>query len=167
MKPGHALSRTAASIWTYRTVRVVLAAMFLVAGALKLTEPQVFAVTIEAFGIVPGPLALPIAMGLPVIEILLALGLLVDARWCLEGTGGLTVFFIAILLYGIHIGLDIDCGCYGPSDPEAKAFSSLHTSLYRDLAMLAAITYLHWWRWRNDRGIFLQRTAPRCHAADA
>lgn len=156
-----------ATLSAYRIVRVGLALMFLVAGVLKLADPQVFAVTIEAFGIVPKFIAFPIALVLPCLEILLALGLIFDMRWSLEGIGGLTTFFIGILLYGIHLGLDIDCGCYGPEDPEAEAFSSLYTSLYRDIAMLTAVVYLHWWRWRNNRGIFLQRSNTRYRPVDA
>ena len=40
--------------------------------------------------------------------------------------------FMAILGYGISMGLDVDCGCFGPEDPESKAFHGLRAALYRD-----------------------------------
>jgi hypothetical protein len=59
---------------------------------------------------------------------------------------GLLGLFIAILGYGIWIGLDADCGCFGPKDPEAEAIHSLKKSLYRDLIMLAGVAFLYGWR---------------------
>jgi hypothetical protein len=44
------------------------------------------------------------------------------------------------------MGLDVDCGCFGPEDPEAEAFHGLRTALYRDLFMLAAVGFLYAWR---------------------
>jgi hypothetical protein len=44
------------------------------------------------------------------------------------------------------LGLDIDCGCFGPEDPESRAYGGLRTALYRDLAMAAGVAYLYWWR---------------------
>ena len=64
----------------------------------------------------------------------------------LAGITGLLVLFIIILGYGIRMGLDVDCGCFGPDDPEAKAFHGLRVSLYRDLAMLAGIGFMFVWR---------------------
>jgi len=60
--------------------------------------------------------------------------------------GGLLVLFIAILGYGIWMGLDVDCGCFGPDDPEAEAFHGLRLPLYRDMLMLAGIAYIYGWR---------------------
>jgi len=40
----------------------------------------------------------------------------------------------------------VDCGCFGPEDPEAEAFHGLRPALYRDLAMLAAVVFLYAWR---------------------
>ncbi|HUV78598.1 MAG TPA: MauE/DoxX family redox-associated membrane protein [Desulfobacterales bacterium] len=60
--------------------------------------------------------------------------------------GGLLVLFIAILGYGIWMGIDVDCGCFGPEDPESEAFHGLKASLYRDLVMLAGIVFMYVWR---------------------
>jgi len=51
-----------------------------------------------------------------------------------------------MLGYGIWIGLDVDCGCFGPEDPESEAFHSLKISLWRDLIMFAGVAFLYGWR---------------------
>lgn len=143
------------SPWSYMAVRTVLGLMFLVAGVIKLGDPQQFAVVIDAFGLVPRGVVMPIAYVMPVIEVVAGLGLVFDVRASLSTITVLTLFFVAVLGYGLHLGLDIDCGCYGPGDPEAEAFSGLRDALHRDLWMLLGMGYCYWWRWaavRKDRG---------------
>lgn len=136
---------------TYRIARIVLAAAFLVAGAIKLSDPDAFATIIAAFGILPAPLVDWAALLLPVTEILAAVALAWDARGGLSVITTLTLLFIAVLGYGLWLGLDIDCGCYGPGDPEAGAFSSLRTALYRDFVLLGIAAYCMAWRMLNRR----------------
>lgn len=130
-------------------MRLILAGLFLSAGIIKLQNPEVFAVTIRAFGILPEAVIDPFSVLLPVVEVAAALGLIFDTRGALFIIGGLLALFIAILLYAIRLGLDIDCGCYGPGDPEAEAFSGIRTSLYRDMLMAAGVIYLYVWRFLN------------------
>jgi hypothetical protein len=54
--------------------------------------------------------------------------------------------FIAVLAYGLWMGLDVDCGCFGPEDPEAEAFHALRLSFYRDLLMLTGVGFMYGWR---------------------
>lgn len=132
--------------WTYGVIRIGLASAFLAAGAVKMANPMTFAVTIDAFGILPGALALPVAVLLPVVEILGALALFLDIRGSLALITLMILIFIAVLGYGLHMGLDIDCGCYGPDDPEAEAFSSIRGALWRDLFLLGCAVFLYAWR---------------------
>lgn len=146
MRPG-AMRQILLSVWTYRAVRLALAGAFLLAGVIKLADPAVLAVTIKAFGILPASWAGPLSVALPVVEVLAALGLLFDLRGSLGVIALLLLVFIAVLAWGLHLGLDIDCGCYGPSDPEARAFSSLRTAFNRDLVMLAGAGFCYLWRY--------------------
>lgn len=132
--------------WPYRLARCGLAAVFLWAGATKLADPAAFAALIDAYGIVPAPLLRPAAIGLPVVEVLAALGLLADIRGSLAVISGLTAVFVAILAYGIRMGLDVDCGCFGPGDIESRAYHGLQAALYRDLVMATGIAFLYGWR---------------------
>ena len=121
--------------WIDRVSRWFLAGIFLFAGVPKIFSPGEFASIIEAYGLVPEFLLLPAAIILPLLEIVAAVQLIRGKRSGLWLSAILMIVFISVLTYGIIIGLDIDCGCFGPEDIEHKAFSSLKTSLLRDVLL--------------------------------
>jgi uncharacterized membrane protein YphA (DoxX/SURF4 family) len=137
------------SVCFYRLVRWTLATLFIWAGCTKLSDPHAFSVIIRDFGIVPEFSVMPIAVILPIVEVMAAIGLIFDMRGSLAVITILLVLFIMILSYGVWLGLDIDCGCFGPEDPESRAYNSLRFAIYRDLAMMAAIFHLYFWRFRQ------------------
>lgn len=130
----------------YRLTRWSLGGLFIYAGAMKLLAPKSFAVLMDAFGLLPDFLLLPAAVTLPLLEIAAGAGLVFDIRGGLGAVAGLLLLFVAVLGYGVWLGLDIDCGCFGPGDPEGEAFHGLKPALFRDLAMLAPVASLYWWR---------------------
>jgi len=130
----------------YRLCRWTLGGIFIYAGGSKLLEPIIFAYLVEAYGIVPEGLLIPVAIGLPVLEVIAGFGLLFDIRGSLGLITGLLVLFMFVLSYGIWLGLDVDCGCFGPEDPEAEAFHGLRLSLFRDLVMMAGVVFIYGWR---------------------
>ncbi|MBI9076626.1 MAG: DoxX family membrane protein [Desulfatibacillum sp.] len=144
------------SAWLYRIGRVVLAGIFLWSGLAKIQDPQSFAVIIEAFGLLPEFAIEPVALLLPVLEIVAAVGILGDVKGSLGLITGMLLLFIFVLGFALHMGLDVDCGCFGPDDPEAEAFHSLRPSLYRDFVMMAGVAYLYIWRYvRSARPVRL------------
>ncbi|MFC1822784.1 MauE/DoxX family redox-associated membrane protein [Thermodesulfobacteriota bacterium] len=138
------------SNWAYRVIRWFLVLVFMYAGMSKLFDPQSLAVVIESYDLVPESGIMPITFILPALEVLAAVGLLFDVRGSLTAISGLLFLFMIILTYGIWMGLDVDCGCFGPDDPEAEAFSGLRTALYRDMVMLAGIFYLYFLRFKKS-----------------
>jgi uncharacterized membrane protein YphA (DoxX/SURF4 family) len=132
--------------WLYKLCRWTLGGLFIYAGGTKLLEPKIFAVLIEAYGIVPEGLLAPVAIGLPLLEVIAGFGLLFDIRGSLALITGLLVLFMGVMGYGIWLGLDVDCGCFGPEDPEAEAFHGLRLSLFRDLVMMAGVIFVYGWR---------------------
>jgi hypothetical protein len=149
MKASHAAGnrrpslRGPLSLWSYRVTRWVLAAVFTGSGIAKLADPGAFAVVIDAYGLLPQPLIGLAALGLPVLELVAGIGLVFDTRGSLGLSAALTLLFAGILGYGIHMGLDVDCGCFGPPDPAGEAFHGLRAALVRDLLLLAAVAYLY------------------------
>ncbi len=132
----------------------VLALIFIYAGAIKLLSPSHLYILIEAFGILPEILITPVAVLLPALEILAGIGLLLNIRGSLPAIAALLMIFAAVMAYGVYMGLDVDCGCFGPQDPEAEAFHGIRTSLMRDLAMLAGLAFVFAWRrYRRIRSI--------------
>lgn len=130
------------SRWTYLAVRTVLGVMFLVAGVIKLADPASFAVVVDAFGLLPRPLVGVVSYAMPVAEVVAGAGLIFDKRGSLTAVAVMTALFLLILGYGMYLGLDIDCGCYGPGDPEGEAFSSMRDAFKRDLFMTGGILFL-------------------------
>jgi fucose 4-O-acetylase-like acetyltransferase len=134
-----------------RIVRWSVALVFVVAAVPKLLDLDGFAATIQAYGMLPRQLVVPMALLLPPLELVLALGLVTRRLWGEIGITAMLVLFIAVLSVAISAGLDIDCGCFGPEDPEHDAFSGLRSALVRDLVMVAALAYSFWYRWQCRR----------------
>lgn len=141
-KPRHHIIE----IWGYRSLRWGLALVFLYAGAVKLADPEAFAVIIEAYGLVPNSLLMPLALALPALEVLAAVGLLLDVRGSLAIIAVLLFIFIIVLGYGLWMGLAVDCGCFGPEDPEGRAYAGIRPALYRDFVLAGGVLLLYGWR---------------------
>jgi hypothetical protein len=132
--------------WIYKLTRWILGGVFIYAGSTKLIEPRIFTVLIEAYGFVPESLLMPVAIGLPFLEVIAGFGLLFDIRGSLAVITSLLVLFMVVIGYGIWMGLDVDCGCFASEDPEAEAFHGLRLSLFRDLVMTAGVFFIYGWR---------------------
>jgi uncharacterized membrane protein YphA (DoxX/SURF4 family) len=141
------LKKTDTFAWMSVAARLLLAGVFVFAGVPKLFDPESFAITISAYGLLPDGLVYPAAVFLPIFEICTAVGLLLGRRWAIIATLLLYVVFISVLSYGVYLGLDIDCGCFGPEDPEHAALAGLRTALYRDLLLLVPAVYCLWYAW--------------------
>ena len=134
----------------YHLCRLFTAGVFLWSGVTKALNPADFATIISAYGLVPDMLTGVVAIALILAEIIAAVGLLFEKNGALTAILLMTILFIAVLGYGVVLGLDIDCGCFGPEDPEADAFHNLQAALYRDLLLLLTIGYLYLWRFFNQ-----------------
>lgn len=127
-----------------------------------------FALTISEYGLIPEGLVLPAALFLVIAELTAALALLPDLRGGLTGISLLLLLFIAVLLYGIHLGLDVDCGCFGSEELGNGGTQGLYQAVYRDLLMLGGCVFLYWYRFfiaMRPRSLrifpFLQRYSSR------
>jgi uncharacterized membrane protein len=143
---GLDLKKIYQSGWIYRLVRITISGVFIWSGITKLIAPKEFSAIIESYGLIPDAWAVPAALFLSVLEVVAGSGLLLDIYGALSVTTGLLILFMAVLSYGIWMGLDIDCGCFGPQDPESKAFHGLWAALIRDMFMVLAIFYLYYQR---------------------
>jgi len=127
-------------------LRIVLGCVWLYAAYTKLRQPWLlFAMSIDAYRILPEWAVLTIARTLPWAE--LAIGLLLIAGLALRyvsiaGTLILMVFF-GVMLTAYSRGLGIDCGCFGVG--EALSWKTL----VRDGSLLAASAGLAFLSWRR------------------
>ena len=96
-------------------IRIVIAFIFIYAGAEKISNPDDFALSISNYRLLPISLLNFFAITLPWIEIisgiLLLLGISVKENSAIILTM-LSVFTIAIII-SLFRGLSIDCGCFG------------------------------------------------------
>lgn len=130
-------------------LRWTLGGLFLWAGLIKLSDPRAFARSIDAFGLVPEPLLPPVAIVLPIVEILVGLAVLRRWRGGLPAMASLLLLFMAVLGFAISQNLDVDCGCF--SVAEQREHTSVQTAFVRDLLMLAAVIGL---------GVLTRRSQP-------
>lgn len=132
------------SFWTYRAARVFLGGIFLWSGTGKLLDPDAFARIISVYELVPDALLLPVAFGLPLLEVVAGLGLIFDLRYALSLVTGMLMLFVVVLQFGILKGLEIDCGCFSAN--EVAEQNGLRTAFRRDLLFIAVALYLFLWR---------------------
>lgn len=125
-------------------LRLLLAATFLYAGVVKLPDMAGFASVIGGFGLLPAALHLPAAYVLVALELGTGLALLTPWRGAVALCAAQLLLFIAVLGWGLHLGLDTDCGCFGPGDAEGDYYHSMNAAILRDVALLAACAAL-WW----------------------
>lgn len=110
---------------------LALGGFFVASAGFKLASPALFVEQIGAFGLIWPSLIPPVAWGLIVLEICAGLAVIGNRRWGLWLVIGLLALFIAVLGYGVAIGLDISCGCLGRAE-----LGSLPQAILRDLLLL-------------------------------
>jgi uncharacterized membrane protein YphA (DoxX/SURF4 family) len=96
-------------------IRVVLAGLFLWAGVVKLLDPWGFLLGVEQFGAFPRLALGPIALAVPVLEILTGL-LLLGSRGRRPGALlalGFGLVFAWLFLGAGLMGRTVACGCFG------------------------------------------------------
>lgn len=136
-----------------RLGRIAFGLVFLLAAAWKLADLGAFEATIARFGIVYDPWVPATARTLIGAESAVGLGLVRGWRVALPAALAFVLLFVAVLVYGLHLGLEVECRCFGPG-PGA----SLAQALWRDLVLLALGGYLYWRHGRERRTSSKDRT---------
>src|SRR2546425_7379637 len=97
-------------------LRLVLAAVFLVAGLAKLADLAGSRQALRDFG-VPAVLANPFGVLLPVAELAVAVALILtfSAWWAALGAPALLLLFVVGIGYNLAPGRTPDCHLFGPT----------------------------------------------------
>lgn len=127
--------------------RLSLAVVFLYAGITKARSPELFALAIDAYQLLPAWAVLLLAHTLPWVEILL--GLLLAVGWwrrlvSLAVTSLLGFFFIVMFITYLR-GIQADCGCFGFGEPISPR------TLVRDGSLLVMALFFLYMSWRRPR----------------
>lgn len=123
------------------TARLLLAVMFVVAGSAKLADRAGAARAFEEFG-APARIAPTLAIALPTLELVLALGLLSTATvWpSAIGSGALLLLFGAAIAISLARGRTPDCHCFG----QLHSAPAGPSTLIRNGVLAAIAGWLAW-----------------------
>lgn len=118
-------------------VRLGLCALFLYAAGLKLLDPGSLAEAISHYRMLPDALVGPLALGLPLLEVVAGLALL--TRGYVRGAAVLSALMLGAFALAMAQsklrGIDLDCGCFGASSEARVSWTKVTLDLA--LAMLA------------------------------
>jgi hypothetical protein len=131
--------------WLTLLFRLALGAVLLVAGALKVGNPQKSAMAVRAYELLPIDIANFFGYVLPWFEIgvgaLLILGVAVKISAFLGGATML-IFILAISQAWAR-GLSIDCGCFGGGGAIDPSQTKYLEEILRDIALMLMAIYLY------------------------
>jgi uncharacterized membrane protein YphA (DoxX/SURF4 family) len=126
--------------WSATAARLVLAGVFGVAGWSKVADLAASGRAVNAYRLMPFPLAKLVGAGLPFVELLLAALLLVGlaTRLAAAVAGGLLLAYVGGIASAWARGLSIDCGCFGSGGAlKPGAHPNYFWHLAGDTALLA------------------------------
>jgi uncharacterized membrane protein YphA (DoxX/SURF4 family) len=124
--------------WFIFALRLVLGSVLLVAGALKVSHPSALAADIAGFRLLPAGIVLPIAIGLPPLEMIFGFYLVAGLFTRIAGwvTCAMFVAYAAAIASAVVRHIPANCGCFGPSDQSTASWG--HVALDAALAAIGA-----------------------------
>ena len=129
-------------LFVRRGLALLVGAVFVYAGTIKLLDPLRFAADIANYEIVPWSVAIRLAFYLPWLEVLCGLALIFQRLFsgAMLVTGTLMLIFLGATISLKARGLDVNCGCFG-----SVVNLGFGGHLVLDLALLAVLILLWYW----------------------
>ena len=147
--PPATTSRSAPALaWLSTAARLLLGAVWLFAGATKITDLDASVRAVRAYRLLPETAAQVVGAGLPVVELLLGALLVVGAgvRAAATVSAVLMLAFVVGIASAWARGLRIDCGCFGSGgDLAAGQDPGYGIELTRDAALFVLAVLLARW----------------------
>ena len=132
--------------WVGTLCRLVVGGVWLVAGALKVTDPAGSVRAVRAYDLLPEAIVPTVGHLLPLVEIIV--GVLLLAGLLTRSAAVLSVLLYVAFIVGIASawarGLQIDCGCFGGGGFDADAREKYPWEIARDVGLLLASAWLVW-----------------------
>lgn len=147
VSPGVTTAAPTWQLWVATGLRLVLAGVLGVAGALKVPDPAESVRAVRAYDLLPETLVPAIGYGLPLLELAIAVLLLLGlfTRWAAAVTAVLMAGFVIGIAAAWTRGLTIDCGCFGGGGQVGAADTRYLQEIGRDVALLVAALVLVRW----------------------
>ena len=147
METGLSARRSVIWPWVSTAARLGLAAVWLIAGGLKVGDLAESGRAVNAYRIFPFEVAKAIGAAQPFLEIALGLLLLIGLAVRLSAgiSAALLVVFIAGIVSAWARGLQIDCGCFSSGGDLAAGVNPAYAGeIARDLGFLLLAGVLLW-----------------------
>ena len=125
--------------------RMLVGGVWVVAGALKLPDPNENVRAVRAYDLLPESVVPVVGHALPILEILVGLCLLLGllTRAAATVSALLLVAFVIGVASAWARGLSIECGCFGGgAGPAANARAKYPWEIARDIGLLALSAWL-------------------------
>jgi putative oxidoreductase len=123
-----------------RIIALVIGALFIYAGVVKVGDPVAFMRDIDNYKMLPWPISVWLGLYLPWLEIFCGLALITRVlyRGAVFILAALMALFIVITIVAKARGLDISCGCFG----HASKYLSFTWHLALDFVLFSALVTL-------------------------
>jgi uncharacterized membrane protein YphA (DoxX/SURF4 family) len=130
--------------WIGTLARLAVGGVFLVAGALKVGDPDTSVRAVQAYRLLPTGVAEVVGYTLPAVEIGIGLLLLVGLITRVAAVAALVllVAFVIGVASAWARGLSIDCGCFGDGGDVAPGQTRYLEELVRDAGLILASGFL-------------------------
>jgi uncharacterized membrane protein YphA (DoxX/SURF4 family) len=128
--------------WVALVLRIFLGSFYVIAGAVKISDPGQFAQAIANYRLLPHETLNSVAIILPWIEIVAGL-FLIFGIWFLASAwliNAMTTMFIVAIAAAVARGLSIECGCFGTVGGRSTGI----VSIIQDLILLTIGIWLVW-----------------------
>ena len=148
--------------WISTVTRVALGMVLIVAGGLKLPDPEGAIRAVRAYELLPESLVPIVGLGMPALEVALGVVLVLGLFTRIASLAGvlLMAVFIGAIASAWARGLTIDCGCFGGGGQVEEGQEKYLQEIVRDLGFIALGLFSAVWprsplsvdRWLN-RGL--------------
>ena len=132
----------------WRIIDLIVAAVFIYAGAIKMLDPVQFANDIDNYKILPWTIGVGLAFYLPWLEIFC--GLAVVCRVLYRGALSILIALIGVFILATIAakirGLDITCGCFGHVSQHWNFPAHMAVDLTLFALVLLALSHRQWGR---------------------
>ncbi|HLU55283.1 MAG TPA: MauE/DoxX family redox-associated membrane protein [Pseudonocardia sp.] len=146
--PPAPVPATALQPWLSTAGRLLLGAVWLAAGAAKITDLDASVRAVRAYRLLPETAAQVVGAGLPAVELVLGVLLVTGAgvRAAAAVSAVLMLGFVVGIAAAWARGLRIDCGCFGSGGELAAGEDPAYAlDLARDAALLVVALLLVRW----------------------
>ena len=128
--------------WVVLALRLVLSAIFIVAGFSKAGHADQFAAQIAGFRLLPQFAIAPLAIALPYLEMLLGAYLILGLFTRISAWTAvvLLAIFDGAIASAVVRGMTVSCGCFGPNDTTVTTWSEVaRDAVFVLLAVIVAL----------------------------